>query len=106
MEEGQVLEGKSENVRIFGSVGIRLAYENKSEQEDISRDKKLLECLSIIEECILKGEAIQKPKGGWPLEITMPCGEKTVFKNLSEFPTETLMCRCGNPNCVVVEIDF
>lgn len=33
--------------------------------------------------------------------ITMPCGEQYVF-NDKNFPSEIMMCRCGDPRHIVV----
>lgn len=39
------------------------------------------------------------------LAITMPCGERYEFKKPADLPTETLPCRCGDPECVVVDLE-
>ena len=69
--------------------GIYLSYETQ-EGEDIGMEAKILACLS-------------SPEIGWPISISMICGETVCWKDISEFPREKLMCPCGNPNHIIVD---
>lgn len=41
--------------------------------------------------------------GPWPVVCVQKCNEKYEFVGPDDFPLETLYCKCGDNECVVVE---
>ena len=43
-------------------------------------------------------------KAEWfPMAVPMPCGRKYFFEQLSDVPTETIPCSCGDPMHTVIQ---
>jgi len=78
---------------------LTLQAKDDAKAMDLSRDEVISHCLKGVSDYF-------KDIDIWPMEFIMPCGEKALFRDLSEFPTETLMCPCGDENHVIVDMYF